>query len=67
MIRVREYIFQVLEEVGGVLVWVNSVFLQMRGNVLPGIALSATGYVGNSYYGVGEVVSVSNKLLLNGQ
>jgi hypothetical protein len=57
----------VLEEVGGVLVWVNSVFSQMRGNVLPGVALSVTGHVGDSHHGVREVISVSNKLLLNGQ
>jgi hypothetical protein len=38
----------------------------MRGNVLPGVALSVTSHIGDSHYGVGEVVSVSNKLLLNG-
>jgi hypothetical protein len=35
--------------------------------VLPGIALSATGHVGDSYHRVREVVCVSNKLLLNSQ
>jgi hypothetical protein len=35
--------------------------------MLPGVALSVTSHVGDSHHGVGEVVSVSNKLLLNGQ
>jgi hypothetical protein len=34
--------------------------------MLLGVALSATSYIGDSYYGVREVVSISNKLLLNG-
>jgi hypothetical protein len=35
--------------------------------VLPGITLSVTSHVGDSHHGVGEVVYISNKLLLNGQ
>jgi hypothetical protein len=35
--------------------------------VLLGVALSVTGHVGDSHHRVGEVVSISNKLLLNSQ
>jgi hypothetical protein len=34
--------------------------------MLLGITLSITSYIGDSYHRVREVVSISNKLLLNG-